>query len=64
MTPTLRPNGIYYRGRYKVRQDSETGRWLVIHRPTTAVLSAHDERVHAIEEAERLAIAAHVMRTR
>lgn len=60
----LRPNGVFYRGRYKVRQDAETGQWIVIHRPTSAVLSAHDERAHAIEEAERLAIAAHVARTR
>jgi hypothetical protein len=52
---TLRPDGIYYAGDYKVRLDSATLLWLVIHRPSGKVLSTHDERDHAVAEADRLA---------
>jgi hypothetical protein len=55
---TVHPNGIYYRDDYKMRKCRETGRWLVIHRPTAEVLSVHDERAHAVAEVERLAIEA------
>lgn len=58
MTAALRPNGIAYRGPYKVWQLHPHAPWLVTHRPSGKLLSTHDgdnARALAIAEAERLA---------